>query len=115
MLRLSDREPFLLPDDDLIFKVETVYDLSNAFITFQNGGAKAHFKITSKEIKVPYSVLFAGLLHFQIDIYYNGKIIKKLVGSPLQIVETETNCVLFDMLSDLDRRVLALEKQHEII
>jgi len=114
ILRLVDREPFLLPDI-LTFRLKTVYDLKNAFITFKNGKEEAHFKVTGSEIIVPANVLFSGLLHYQVDIYYNGEIIKTLIGSPLKIMDTDKNIVIFDALADLEKRVLALEKQHEII
>lgn len=114
ILRLSNREPFLVPDD-LSFVIEnTAYDLSNAFITLQNGDKKAHFKV-SREFAIPADLLFAGILNFQIDIYYKGERIKRLVGAPLQIVETNDRIEIFDILTNIEERLSELEKIHEII
>ena len=116
-LRLEDKEPFLLPNDELKFEiVENCYDLSNAFITFKNGEITEHFKVTDRVITVPKTLLFPGVLNAQLDIYYKGaRINKTLFLYPVKIIETESKCEIFDIVDNLERRLSALEKQHEII
>lgn len=117
--RLVNREPFLLPDN-LQFDFENIgYDLSDAFVTFKNGDKSEHIKLT-KPLTVPDSVLFAGKLEMQIDVWNDGKIIKSFYLPPFQIVETNKNMQCFDILAEYEKRlqeqnerIIALEKKHE--
>lgn len=118
--RLVNRESFLLPDI-LQFDFENIgYDLSNAFITLKNGSVTEHFKLNAL-FTVPDSVLFAGKLEMQIDLWNDGKIVKSFFLPPLQIVETNTGMQCFDVLAEYDKRlqeqnnrIIALENKHKL-
>lgn len=116
---LANREPFLLPDE-LQFDFENIgYDLTQSFITFKNGEASEHVKIT-RPLTVPESVLFAGKLEMQIDVWSNGKIIKTFYLPPLEITETDNGVMCFDILAEYEKRlqeqnerIIALENKHK--
>lgn len=118
--RLVNREPFLLPDI-LQFDFENIgYNLSNAFITLKNGSVTEHLKL-NVPFTVPDSVLFAGKLEMQIDLWNDGKIVKSFFLPPLQIVETNTGMQCFDVLAEYDKRlqeqnnrIIALENKHKL-
>ena len=112
--RLSNREPFLLPDN-LIFDVKSIgYDLTSAFITLKNGNIQDKYKLTLPFV-VPDKFLFAGILNFSIDAYQKGELYKHWAFLPIKIIETNEGLECFDLLADIDKRVKALEKLHEII
>lgn len=118
--RLVNREPFLLPDT-LQFDFDNIgYDLSSAFITLKNGTITEHLKLNAP-FTVPDSVLFAGKLEMQIDLWNDGKIVKSFFLPPLQIVETNTGMQCFDILAEYekrlqeqDKRINALENKHKL-
>ena len=117
---LADSEPFLLPDI-LQFDFNNIgYDLTQSFITFKNGEASEHVKIT-RPLTVPDSVLFAGKLEMQIDVWHNGEIIKIFYIPPLEIVETDKGVMVFDILAEYEKRlqeqnerIVALENKHKL-
>ena len=117
---LANSEPFLLPDT-LQFDFDNIgYDLTQSFITFKNGEAKEHVKIT-RPLTVPKSVLFAGKLEMQIDVWVNGEIIKTFYLPPLEIVETDKGIMCFDILAEYEKRLqeqnerlVALENKHKL-
>ena len=119
--RLVNREPFLLPDN-LQFDFDNIgYDLISAFITLKNGEKTEHCKLT-RPFTVPDSVLFAGRLSVQIDIYSNGNIVKSFFLPPLEIVETDKGVEVFDILNeyekklqDQEQRIVALEEKHKFL
>lgn len=119
--RLVNREPFLLPDV-LQFDFDNIvgYDLSKAFISLKNGDKKEHLKLNAP-FTVPDSVLFAGRLEMQIDIWDDDKMLKSFFVPPLQIVETDTGMQCFDVLAEYEKRlqeqnnrIIALENKHKL-
>ena len=112
--RLLNKEPFIMPDK-LEFTFNSIgYDLTSAFITLKNGEIKEKYKLT-QPFTVPDKFLFAGILNIGIDAYKNAVLIKHWDILPIKIVETHENLECFDLLADIDKRLTALEKQHEII
>lgn len=117
---LADSEPFLLPDILQLDFNNIGYDLTQSFITFKNGEASEHVKIT-RPLTVPDSVLFAGKLEMQIDVWHNGEIIKTFYIPPLEIVETDKGVMVFDILAEYEKRlqeqnerIIALENKHKL-
>lgn len=106
--RLEDTEPFLMPDK-LIFEFNSVgYDLKNAFVSLQNGTVKMLYKLTDYFV-VDEKVLFAGVLNVGIHLYRDGKCIKSWYCLPIKIVEVEHKVYGFDVLSEFEKRIKALE------
>ena len=119
--RLIEREPFLLPDTLEIDFISCGYDLSNAFITLKNGENKNKYKL-SRPFIIPDKFLYSGDLYISIDTYSKGKLIKHWDCLPILIRETETGMQCFDFLfeifdkmKEMEERINALEKAHEII
>lgn len=111
--RLENTEPFIIPDD-LQFNFKSVgYDLSNAFITLQNGTLKETFKLTNP-FAVPADFLFAGRLLGKVEMYLDGKKVKTWNLYPLKIEETDGTIESFDEIADLLKRVEKLENEIEI-
>ena len=112
--RLLNKEPFLLPDKLELDFQSIGYDLTSAFITLKNGEVKEKHKLI-RPFTVPEKFIFAGLLNISVDAYKNGVLIKHWDILPIKIIETNEKMECFDLLADLDKRLTALEKQHEII
>ena len=106
--RLSNTEPFLLPD---IFELEFKsigYDLSSSFITLKNG-IKRHKVPLSSPFTVPNELLFAGNLNICIDAYLNGKLLKHWEIIPIRIIETENTLIGFDVLAKIEEQIVQLQ------
>ncbi len=102
--RLSNKEPFLLPDV-LEFQFESIgYDLTNTFIILKNGKVEEKCLI-SNPFKVPEKFLFAGNLCMAIDCYINGRLAKHWDFIPLSIKETEDTLRCFDFLFELEKKI----------
>ena len=107
--RLTDREPFILPNKyELEFK-SIGYDISNAFVSLKNGTKKCLYPLTNPFL-VPDSVLFAGTLEIGVKAYKNGEVIKEWGCIPVKIKETEHGVMCFDYLAELEERILKLEE-----
>ncbi len=94
--RLSNTEPFLVPDD-LVLEVEnTCYDLSRSFITLKNGNVGGVFPFKNGFI-VPKDLLFSGRLTATISAYsLDGEKIKEWSLLPIKIVEVENKTIVYD-------------------
>ena len=107
--RLGDTEPFLLPDK-LIFEFKSIgYDISNAFISMQNGEKKVQYKLTNP-FYLPPEVLFAGNLNIAIHCYKDGEKIKSWYCLPIKIIETKHGVFAFDVLHEIEKRIQLLEE-----
>lgn len=111
--RLDNTEPFLMPDG-LELEFNSTYDLTNAFVSLKNGEAQGQYKLT-KTFKVDEKFLIAGTLNVGVIAYHNGTPIKKWAILPIKIIESDYGVVAFDYLADIDKRLSALEKSHQII
>lgn len=109
--RLTDREPFLLPQKLEIGFKHVGYDLSNAFITFQNGSVKEKYKLTNP-MTVDNKFLFTGRLFSKIEMYLKGEKVKEWDCLPIEIKETEEATIVFDVLSGLEERLDEIEKNY---
>ena len=106
--RLSDREPFLLPDRLEIDFDSIGYDLTNTFITLKNGEKSGHFKV-SRPFIIPNEFLYAGNLYIGLDAYLDGVIVKHWDTLPIRIVETTESVYCFDFIGDIEKRLAILE------
>jgi hypothetical protein len=118
--RITDREPFVLPDE-LVLKFNSLgYDLTNAFIVLQNGSQKAMYPLRNP-FKVPNDILYSGILEIGIKAYKGGTKIKDWVCSPIRIKEADQGLICFDFLYDLEQRLAKVEealvtkKDHNIL
>ena len=102
--RLSNTEPFLMPDNLILSFKSNGYDLRNAFISLKNGEKKGQFKLSNPFV-IEQDFLFAGQLDIDIRLYNDeGEIAKKWSVVPIKIKETEFGITGFDLLADLERR-----------
>lgn len=102
--RLSDTEPFLLPDNLILSFKSNGYDLRNAFISVKNGNAKGQFKLTNPFV-IDQEYLFAGQLDIDIRLYNDeGELAKKWSVAPIRIKETEFGITGFDVIADIEKR-----------
>lgn len=106
--RLSNAEPFLLPDKLTLEFRSIGYDLSNAFITIKNG-IKKHKVPLSSPIDIPEDLLFAGNLIMCVDAYLSGKLLKHWEILPIRIIETEDTLIGFDILSKIEKEIEELK------
>lgn len=107
--RLGDTEPFLLPDE-LVLQFNSIgYDLSTAFVSMQNGEVKTQEKLKNP-LTVDKKVLIAGDLNIGIHLYKGGNLVKNWYCLPIRIAETEQGTMAFDVLSQIEKRLEALEK-----
>ena len=107
--RLGDTEPFLLPDELVLQFKSTGYDITNAFISMENGEKKVQYKLTNP-FYLPPEVLFAGELNIGIHSYKDGKKIKSWYCLPIEIIETEHGVFVFDVLHEIEKRIQLLEE-----
>ncbi len=108
-------EPFLIAKNEtLTLNFTSRYDLTNAVVKIKNGTEKETFKF-SKTLAVPKSFIFAGKLNIQVELYVGGDKAKVWDILPLKIIETDQEIQCFDYLDNIDKRLTALEKLHEII
>lgn len=113
-LRLT--EPFNIKDDEeIILHFDTDYDMSSSKIIVRNGDVSESFEF-AQDFVVPDKFLFDGRLYVTIELNTHvGKLVKRWEFMPIRISLTDSGIQLIDTLSDLEKRVLALEKYHEII
>jgi hypothetical protein len=113
--RLTEREPFLLPDTlELEFKTKN-YDLSNAFISLKNGVEEGKFKLTFPFV-VDKRFLIGGKLEMTLRLYANDVLVKTFAITPIKLVETTYGIHAFDFLSLLEDKYNKLfEKVNELI
>ena len=104
LARIKENEPFLLPDTLVLDFVSTRYDLSNAFVSLQNGKIKKQIKLTSP-LLVDEELLFEGILNIAVHIYEEGKCIKSWYCLPLEIKETQHGVVAFDKLNEIEKKL----------
>ena len=106
--RLSDREPFLMPDKLELDFNSIGYDLTNAFINLKNGEISERYKVERPFI-VPEHFLFAGNLYVSIDAYLEGTLVKHWDVMPIKIIETTGEVYCFEFLSDIEKRLANIE------
>ena len=120
--RLVDCKPFLLPDV-LEIQLKTVgYDMSDVFVSMQNGTIRAHKKVENNTFEVDKELLFAGFLNMRVHMYHDGKEAKIWDVYPIKLVETNFGIEAFEYLRVIEEKVdkvqeevNELKKQHEII
>lgn len=120
LARLSDKEPFLMPDFlELEFK-SIGYDLTNAFIVLKNGEKQGKFRL-EKVFRIPDEFLFAGVLNMSIYAYINGELLKQWNVLPIKFIETENKVECFEFLSELEKQLNELKttytkkEEHDLI
>lgn len=104
LARIKEQEPFLLPDKLILSFTTARYDLSNAFVSFQNGKVKEQQKLTNNLI-VAESLLFEGMLNIAVHLYHEGKCIKSWYCLPLEIKETKHGTMAFDKLNEIEKKL----------
>lgn len=107
--RIKEKEPFYLPDTLVLDFESTRYDLSNAFISLQNGEIKTQQKFI-RPLYVDEKVLFPGILNIGIHIYEESKCIKSWYCLPLEILDTKHGVVGFDKLFEIEKKVEKIEE-----
>ena len=114
IIRYEDKEPVIVTDDKLELKIVSKYDLSHAVVSLKNGNQTAMMTY-SKTITVPRELLFTGALYVVVELFADGKVIKKWQVEPLLIREHEAGFELASWCEDLTERVSALEEKTKII
>lgn len=118
-IRAEDLTPIIiLPNENVVFEIETFYNLSETFITFRNGDKKVISRLNGEIINVPKDLIYAGLLTFSIDMYIEGEKAKHWEALPIRIEEVEgdeTKLKIYDQILELEARVAELEKRTKII
>lgn len=104
LARIKEQEPFLLPDKLILSFATSKYDLSNAFVSFQNGKIKEQQKLTNNLI-VDESLLFEGMLNIAVHLYHEGKCVKSWYCLPLEIKETKHGTMAFDKLNEIEKKL----------
>lgn len=119
--RLKINEPFLLPDEIELNFIAKGYDLSNAFISLQNGENSGVLRL-SNPFNVPDEYLHAGYLNMRVEMYIGDKVAKRWDIMPIKIYEVPSGTEMKDYLGELEEklaeqqeRIARLEKQNEII
>ena len=102
--RLTNNEPFLLPDKlQLVFKA-IGYNLSTAFVCLQNGDVRSMHVLTTP-FTVPEKVLFGGALNISVKLYQKGECVKTWNCLPIILKETEFGVEVYDQLSAIEKRL----------
>lgn len=109
--RLSNVEPFLLPDNLELEFFSKEYSLRNVFISLQNGDVKGQYKYT-KPFNVDNRFLFAGKLNIGITMYIDGEIAKRWSVSPITIKETHFGIVAFEKMTLLSNEVKEIKENY---
>lgn len=104
--RLSNTEPFIVPDT-LAFDFENpCYDLSHSFITLKNGTVWGVFPFRNGFI-VPNEFLFAGRLNATISAYTSGgEKFKEFKLLPIKIIEANGEIFAFDEIDGIKREFI---------
>lgn len=109
--RLDNPEPFIISENEnLVFNFESEYDLSNAVITLKNNRLQKNYKL-EKSFIIPKEFLFGGRLNFSITLYVDGEKVKKWIGLSIRLVEADKEIIVFEEITTLTKRVVALENQ----
>ena len=106
--RLSNREPFLLPDKLLLKFSHAGYNLENAFITLKNGSNFEKYKL-QEPFEVAPDFLIAGNLNIRIEMYVGDEKVKQWDCLPIKIRETEMGVEIFDIVSRLEDEIAYLK------
>lgn len=111
--RLSTREPFLLAEgENLTVEFKSDYELTGAIVNLENGKKNAQVKLNGTTFDVPQSLIMAGSLYMDVNLYAYGRIVKTFVVEP--IVLTSASPTLKGH-PELELIKETLSKQEEII
>lgn len=69
------------------------YNLSESYITFENGDTIEEVKIDGMTTTIPQEVLFTGWLKVAVNMYLNGKPVKSWLIPPIRVIENDTKTV----------------------
>lgn len=112
---LTITEPFNVKEsEDLNLLFQTEYDLHSAKIEVQNGETHGEYGY-SQRFTIPDKFMFAGNLFIKVKMLIGNNVAKLWEIMPIKITQTPEGLCFVDFLTDMDRRMKALEKFHEII
>jgi|GEM_PF-3271516 len=100
---------------DLVLHIDSDYDMTRAKILLKNGDVTDEYPFKSDFI-VPDKFLFKGRLFISVAMYSRqGALIKKWEFFPIAVRLEDGKTVLYDYLTDLEKRVAILEERTKII
>lgn len=82
--RLSNREPFLLAENETAtMKLDTDYLLNDALVNFKNGNDTAQVRVTKNPFEIPSNVVKAGTLEAEVNLCAHGRVVKTFRVEPI--------------------------------
>ena len=112
--RYEDKEPVIITDDGLFVEIQSKYDLSRAVISLKNNEKRATIKY-SRVIEIPRELLFTGRLFIVVELFENGKVVKKWQAEPLMLREHEATFEAEPWCIYIETRLAAIETNQDII